>query len=92
MERRNQAEIWGYIVIGEILSVHYQTLPDLLPGIEGYQRPACYSNLSDVYSLLQKRAANICDEQQRGCTLNNVAVNREIVEKYEKNRLGTLKT
>lgn len=41
--------------------------------------------LSDTYNLLKTRAANISDEYLRGCFLNNVAVNREIVEAYEKN-------
>ena len=48
--------------------------------------------LTDAYNLLQKRAANISDEHLRYCFLINVAVNREIVEEYEKNRLGSLKT
>jgi len=48
--------------------------------------------LADAYSLLQARAANISDEYLRDYFLNNVAVNREIVEEYEKNRLGALKT
>jgi tetratricopeptide (TPR) repeat protein len=48
--------------------------------------------LKDAYNLLQTRAANISDEHLRHCFLNNVAVNLEIVETYEKNRLGALKT
>jgi len=40
--------------------------------------------LTDAYNLLQTRAANISDEHLRDCFLNNVAVNREIVEAYEK--------
>jgi hypothetical protein len=44
--------------------------------------------LTDAYNLLQARAANINDVHLRGCFLNNVAVNREIVEAYEKDRLG----
>ena len=47
--------------------------------------------LTDAYKLLQTRAANISDEHLRGCFLNNVPVNREIVEEYEKNRLSALK-
>jgi len=39
--------------------------------------------LTEAYNLLQTRAANISDEQLRSCFLNNVAVNREIVEEYE---------
>jgi hypothetical protein len=48
--------------------------------------------LTDAYNLLQTRAANISDKHLRCCFLNNVAVNREIVEAYEKNTLGDLKT
>jgi class 3 adenylate cyclase/tetratricopeptide (TPR) repeat protein len=48
--------------------------------------------LTEAYNLLQARATNISDEGMRGCFLNNVAVNREILEEYEKNRLGALKT
>ena len=48
--------------------------------------------LKDVYNLLQKRAANISDDELRDCFLNNVAVNREIVEKYENRGLGGLES
>ena len=34
----------------------------------------------------------ICDGHLRDCFLNNVAVNREVVEEYEKSRLGSLET
>jgi hypothetical protein len=44
--------------------------------------------LTDAYNLLQKRAANISDEELRGSYLNNVAANREIVREYEKSGLG----
>ena len=54
--------------------------------------PRADAILTDAYNLLQTRAANISDEELRDCFLNNVAVNREIVEEYEKNRLGALKT
>ena len=54
--------------------------------------PRANTILTDAYNLLQTRAANISDEHLRGCFLNNVAVNREIVEEFEKNRLGALKT
>jgi len=46
----------------------------------------------DAYNLLQEQAANISDKHLRSCFLNNMAVNREIVEEYGKNRLGALKT
>ena len=42
-----------------------------------------HSILTDAYNLLQKRAANISDEHLRDCFLNNVAINREIVDEYE---------
>jgi hypothetical protein len=48
--------------------------------------------LTEAYNLLQTRAANISDEHLRDCFLNNVTVNREIVEAYEEDRLGALKT
>ncbi|MBY8998718.1 MAG: hypothetical protein KGD60_13390, partial [Candidatus Thorarchaeota archaeon] len=54
--------------------------------------PRSNTILEDAYNLLQTRAANISDDYLRYCFLNNVAVNREIVEVYEKNRLGALKT
>ena len=54
--------------------------------------PRAKTIMADAYDLLQKRAANISDEHLRFCFLNNVAANREIVEEYEKNRLGALKT
>jgi len=54
--------------------------------------PRSVKALTDAYNLLQSRAANISDEHLRHCFLNNVAVNRAIVEAYEKNRLGALKT
>ena len=49
--------------------------------------PRAPSILTDAYKLLQKRAANISDDELRGCFLNNVAANREIVEEYEKSGL-----
>ena len=54
--------------------------------------PRAYAILEDAYNLLQARAANISDEELRYCFLNNVAVNREIVEEYEKSSLGGLET
>ena len=45
--------------------------------------PRAPSILTDAYNLLQTRATNISDEHLRDCFLNNVAVNREIVEEYE---------
>jgi tetratricopeptide (TPR) repeat protein len=45
--------------------------------------PRAEAFLMDAYNLLQTRAANISDEHLRDCFLNNVAVNREIVEEYE---------
>jgi len=45
--------------------------------------PRANAILTDAYNLLQKRAANISDEHLRHCFLNNVTVNREIVEEYE---------
>ena len=67
----------------------YQTCYQVLKANEDSRADAI---LTDAYNLLQKRAANISDEHLRGCFLNNVAVNREIVEEYEKNRSGELKT
>jgi hypothetical protein len=48
--------------------------------------------LTDAYNLLRTRAGKIGDEHLRGCFLNNVAVVRKILEAYEKNSLGALKT
>jgi len=45
--------------------------------------PRANTILSDAYNLLQTRAANISDEHLRDCFLNNVAVNREILETYK---------
>jgi class 3 adenylate cyclase/tetratricopeptide (TPR) repeat protein len=45
--------------------------------------PRANTSLIEAYNLLQKRAANIDDEHLRDCFLNNVAVNREIVDEYE---------
>jgi tetratricopeptide (TPR) repeat protein len=45
--------------------------------------PRADAILEDAYNLLQTRATNISDEHLRDCFLNNVAVNREIVEAYE---------
>ena len=54
--------------------------------------PQADSILEDIYNLLGTCAAKISDEYLRDCFLNNVTVNREIVEADEKNSLGTLKT
>ena len=51
--------------------------------LEANLDPRADSILTDAYNLLQTRAANISDEHLRACFLNNVAVNREIVEKYQ---------
>ena len=54
--------------------------------------PRASTILEDGYNLLQERATKISDEELRQCFLNNVAVNREIVEEYEKSRLDGLET
>jgi class 3 adenylate cyclase/tetratricopeptide (TPR) repeat protein len=60
--------------------------------LKAYSDPRANTILAEAYKLLQTRAANINDEHLRDCFLNTVAVNREIVEEYEKNRLGALET
>jgi len=46
--------------------------------------PCAEDTLADAYNLLQERGENIADESQRRSFLENVAVNREIVNEYEK--------
>ena len=46
--------------------------------------PCAEDILADAYNLLQERGENIADESQRRSFLENVAVNREIVNEYKK--------
>ena len=48
------------------------------------QDPRANGILADAYNLLQERGENIADESLRRSFLENVVVNREIVNEYEK--------
>lgn len=62
----------------------YQTCYQVLKANEDSRADAI---LTDAYNLLQTRAINISDEELRHCFLNNVVVNREIVEEFERRGL-----
>ena len=48
------------------------------------QDPRANGILADTYNLLQERGENIADESLRSSFLENVAVNREIINEYKK--------
>jgi hypothetical protein len=48
------------------------------------QDPRASEILSDAYTLMQERGENIADESLRRSFLENVAVNKEIIDEYEK--------
>jgi len=58
--------------------------------LNAIQDPRAPTILAEAYNLLQKRAANISDDEFRYCFLNNVAANREIEREYETSGLGEM--
>jgi tetratricopeptide (TPR) repeat protein len=61
----------------------YRILLTCYHALKANRDPRAGTILTEAYNLLQSRAANISDEHLRDCFLNNVTVNREIVEEYE---------
>jgi exonuclease VII small subunit len=58
--------------------------------LKANQDPRAPTILAEAYNQLQKRAANISDDELRNCFLNNVAANREMVIEYEDSGLGEM--